>query len=129
MIMLSYLNSRQREIYDWGCVCREVDPRFRFVHAWVPEGAALGIIEAVLRPESPIETETLKAIESVKGADNVNDSSSISVMDSMDGMKGMGLDGRKDVISVKSVDGVDVNCFSSCFLYFELQGYLHCSSC
>ena len=66
--------------------------------------AALGIIEAVWQPESPVEADTLKATKSVKGPDSVNKSSSTNVMDSMDGMNGMGLDGRKGVISVKGMD-------------------------
>ena len=107
--MLSFFNSRERERDDWERVCQEVDPRFKFVDAWVPEGAALGIIEAVWQPESPIETETPKAIESVKGPDSDNESSSTGVMNSIDGTKGMGLNGRNGVISVKSVDDVDVN--------------------
>ena len=47
MVMLSFFNSRERERDDWERVCQEVDPRFTFVNTWVPEGGALGIIEAV----------------------------------------------------------------------------------
>ena len=107
--MLSFFKSLERERHDWERVCQEVDPRFKFVNAWVPEGGALGIIEAVWQPEPSMEIGTLKAIESVKGFDSINESGSTGVMDSMDGMKGMGLNGRNGVISVKSVDDVDVN--------------------
>lgn len=109
MVMLSFFSSRERERDDWECVCQEVDPRFKFVDAWVPEGAALGIIEAVWQPEPSMEIGTLKAIESVKGPDSINESSSTGVMDSLDGMKGLALNGRNGVISVKSVEGLDVN--------------------
>lgn len=109
MVMLSFFNSRERERDDWERVCREVDSRFKFVNAWVPEGAALGIIEAVWQPEPPIEIENREVIESVKGPDSVNESSSTGGMDSMNGMKGMELDGRNGAISVKCVDDVNVN--------------------
>ena len=49
--MLSYFNSRERERDDWKRICQEVDKRFRFVDTWVPEGSALGIIEAVWEDE------------------------------------------------------------------------------
>ena len=100
MVMLSFFNSRERERDDWERVCQEVDPRFKFVDAWVPEGAALGIIEAVWQPEPTMETP--KAIES-------DESSSTGVMDSAKGIKGMKSNGRKGVISVTCVDDVDVN--------------------
>ena len=109
MVILSFFNSRERERDDWACVCHEVDPRFNFVDGWVPEGAALGIIEAVWQPESPVEIETPKAIESVKGPDSANESSSTGVINNIEGTKGMRLNGRNGVISVKSVDDVDVN--------------------
>ena len=105
--MLSFFNSREREREDWERVCQEVDPRFKFVDAWVPEGAALGIIEAVWQPEPAIETP--KAIESVNASDSVDESSRIGVMDSAKGIKGMESNGRSGVISVKCVDDVDVN--------------------
>ena len=47
MVMLSFFNSRERERDDWERICQQVDSRLKFVDAWVPEGAALGIIEAV----------------------------------------------------------------------------------
>ena len=98
--MLSFFNSRERERDDWERVCQEVDPRFKFVDAWVPEGAALGIIEAVWQPEPTMETP--KAIES-------DESSSTGVMDSAKDIKGMESNGRNGVISVTCVDDVDVN--------------------
>ena len=107
MVMLSFFNSRERERDDWERVCQEVDPRFIFVDAWVPEGAALGIIEAVWQPEHPIETP--KAIESVNASDSVDGSSSTGVMDSVKGIKGMELHGRNGDMSVVCVDEVDVN--------------------
>ncbi len=109
MVMLSFFNSRERERDDWKRVCQEVDPRFKFVNAWVPEGSALGMIEAVWQPESPIEIGNRKVIESVNGPDSVSESSSNGGMDSMNGMKGMELDGRNGVISVECVDDVKVN--------------------
>ena len=111
MVMLSFFNSRERERDDWERVCQEVDPRFKFVNAWVPEGAALGIIEAVWQPESPAEIENQKVIESVKEPDSVNEFKSAGGMDSMNGMKGMELDGRNGVISVECVDDVKVGCY------------------
>lgn len=45
--MLSFFNSRERERDDWIRIWQSVDERFRFVDAWTPKGAALGIIEAV----------------------------------------------------------------------------------
>ena len=109
MVMLSFFNSRERERDDWERVCQEVDPRFKFVNAWVPEGSALGMIEAVWQPEPPIEIGNRKVIESVNGPDSVSESSSNGGMDSMNGMKGMELDGRNGVISVECVDDVKVN--------------------
>ena len=47
MVMLSFFNSRERERDDWERICQQVDSRLKFVDAWVPDGAALGIIEAV----------------------------------------------------------------------------------
>ena len=47
MVMLSFFNSREWERDDWERICQQVDSRLKFVDAWVPEGAALGIIEAV----------------------------------------------------------------------------------
>lgn len=93
MVMLSFFNSRERERDDWERVCGEVDPRFRFVDAWTPEGAALGIIEAVWDPEAAIEIEA----------------SSNGGMESVEGMKGMELDGREGVVSVERVEEVEVN--------------------
>ena len=109
MVMLSFFNSRERERDDWERICQEVDPRFKFVNAWVPEGSALGIIEAVWQDEPPIGIETLKVVESVNGPDSVNESSSTGDMDSMNGVKGMELNGENGVISVKCVDDVNVN--------------------
>ncbi len=103
MVMLSFFNSHERERDEWERICQEVDPRFKFINAWVPEGSAPGIIEAVWQAEPPTEIETLKAIESVNGPDSVNESSSTA------GMKGMELNGENGVISVKSVDDVEVN--------------------
>ncbi|KAI4256548.1 MAG: hypothetical protein LQ352_002044 [Teloschistes flavicans] len=45
--MLTWFNSREREKDDWIRIWQSVDKRFRFVDAWTPEGAALGIIEAI----------------------------------------------------------------------------------
>lgn len=45
--MLTVRNSRERDREDWIQIFNEADPRFRFVDAWVPEGAALGIVEVV----------------------------------------------------------------------------------
>ncbi|KAL8910059.1 MAG: hypothetical protein Q9171_004613 [Xanthocarpia ochracea] len=45
--MLTWFNSREREKDDWIRIWQSVDKRFRFVDAWTPKGAALGIIEAV----------------------------------------------------------------------------------
>ncbi|KAL9598141.1 MAG: hypothetical protein Q9219_004697 [cf. Caloplaca sp. 3 TL-2023] len=50
MVMLSYFNSRERERDDWAAIFTQVDKRLRFVDAWTPEGAALGIIEAEWEP-------------------------------------------------------------------------------
>ena len=75
----------------------------------MPEGSALGIIETVWRPESLIEIENRKVIESVNWSNSVNESSNSGGMDSMNGVKGMELDGRNGVISVKRVDDVKVN--------------------
>lgn len=107
MVMLSFFNSHERERDDWERVCQEVDQRFKFVDAWVPEGAALGIIEAVWQPEPTMETP--KASESVNASVSVNGSSRTGDMDSAKGIKGMESNGRNGVVSVKCVDDVDVN--------------------
>ena len=47
MIMLSLFNARERERADWEQIFQDADYRFKNVRIWVPEGAALAIIEAV----------------------------------------------------------------------------------
>lgn len=47
MIMLSLCNARERERDDWVDIFKQVDERFKVVNAYVPKGAALGIVEAV----------------------------------------------------------------------------------
>ena len=70
--MLSLHNSRERERDDWERICQQVDCRFKFVDAWVPEGAALGIIEAVWN-EKAMDVEIANGVDQVQTVkDEVN---------------------------------------------------------
>ena len=96
MVMLSFFNSREREKDDWERICQEVDRRFKFVDAWVPKGAALGIIEAVW------EGETINAIN------GVNDRHGVNGVDSVNGVNGVnGVKGVKGVNGVNAVNGIN----------------------
>lgn len=64
--MLSFFNSRERERDDWERICQQVDSRLKFVDAWVPEGAALGIIEAVW-DDKAVGVEIVKGVSKVQG--------------------------------------------------------------
>ena len=65
MVMLSFFNSRERERDDWERICQQVDSRLKFVDAWVPEGAALGIIEAVWDDEV-MDDEIVNGVDEVQ---------------------------------------------------------------
>lgn len=70
MVMLSFFNSRERERDDWERICQQVDSRLKFVDAWVPEGAALGIIEAVWDDDKAMDVAIVKGVDKVQ---RVND--------------------------------------------------------
>ena len=89
MVMLSFFNSRERERDDWKRIYQEVDKRFRFVDAWVPEGSALGIIEAVWEAET------------VNGVNEVNEMNKATEM-----IEFKGVDGVNGINEVKEVHGV-----------------------
>ena len=69
MVMLSFFNSRERERDDWERICQQVDSRLKFVDAWVPEGAALGIIEAVW-DDKAVGVEILNGVNEVQRVSN-----------------------------------------------------------
>ncbi|KAK3172102.1 hypothetical protein OEA41_004187 [Lepraria neglecta] len=92
MVMLSFFNSRERERDDWERIFQEVDKRFRFVGAWVPEGAALGIIEAVWEAET---------VNEVNGVNEVNEVNKAKEM-----IEFMEVDGVNEINGIKKVHGV-----------------------
>ena len=65
MVMLSFFNSRERERDDWERICQQVDSRLKFVDAWVPDGAALGIIEAVW-DDKAMDVEIVNNVDKVQ---------------------------------------------------------------
>lgn len=47
LIMLTLFNAREREEAEWIELFKKADPRFSNVKIWIPEGAAMAIIEIV----------------------------------------------------------------------------------
>ena len=99
MVMLSFFNSRERERDDWERIFQEVDKRFRFVDAWVPEGAALGIIEAVWEAET---------VNEVNGVNEVNKAKEMIEFKEVDGVNEInGIKKVHGVIEVKDVRDIE----------------------
>ena len=67
--MLSFFNSRERERDDWERICQQVDSRLKFVDAWVPDGAALGIIEAVW-DDRAVDVDIVDRVNEVQRVNN-----------------------------------------------------------
>ena len=104
--MLSLFNSRERERDDWERICQQVDSPLKFVDAWVPECAALGIIEAVW-DDKAMDVEIVNRVDKVQRVkEEVNMVNGANEIDEVTEVNEVNEINRELIIRPNTADGV-----------------------